>query len=83
MSRAIRITASRLCEHVVRSTTGKGRPCLWRLKHSGENRELSRVTVGKLLQFWYDLQQSNPELEGYRGKSGHGPRGADSSKCNS
>jgi hypothetical protein len=35
MSRAIRIAASRLCERVGRSATGKGRPCLWRLKHSG------------------------------------------------
>jgi hypothetical protein len=26
-------------------------------KAAGENRGLSRVTVGKLLQFWYDLQQ--------------------------
>jgi hypothetical protein len=32
MSRAIRIAASRLCERVGRSTTGKGRVLLWKLK---------------------------------------------------
>jgi hypothetical protein len=31
----------------------------------------------------HNLRQFSPELEGYRGKSGLGPSGADSSKCNS
>jgi hypothetical protein len=36
MSRAIRIAASRLCERVGRSSTGKGRATVWRLRNTEE-----------------------------------------------
>src|SRR5262249_2947069 len=51
---------------------------------AGERKGLRRVTrLQTVTVSWMVFNSSAPELEGNRGKSGLGPRGADSSKCNS